>query len=68
MYKPEYGDPVCTVRMPGWMKRGLDVLANREGTTVSEILRDLASNELQRNGITERGSQPLPGQLSMMDK
>lgn len=68
MYKPEYGDPICAVRMPGWMRRGLDLLARQQGTTLSEILRGLAAEELKRNGITEMAAKPLPGQRSMFDK
>ena len=63
MYKPEYGDPTLAVRFPIWMHTGLKVAARREGTTVSEILRELAAGRLKEHGITAESCKPIQGQV-----
>lgn len=62
MYKPEYGDPVLTMRLPVWAHSGLKIAARREGTTVSALLRELAFEKLKEHGITGVGEEPIEGQ------
>ena len=65
MYKPEYGEPTMTVRLPIWMHTGLKVAAQREGTTVSAILRGLAADKLKEHGITATSAEPIRGQITL---
>lgn len=55
MYKKEYGDPVVTVRMPKWQIAGLKLVARKEHTTPSELIRDMVAAVLYENGITPKG-------------
>ena len=67
MYKPEYGEPVMTLRLPTWMHAGLKIAARKEGTTVSGILRELAAAKLKEHGITAEGAKPIDGQITLED-
>ena len=60
----QYGDPVITVRMPKNMVTGLKLMADKRGTTASEIIRNLISDELKSWGITQT-AEPIPGQMKL---
>lgn len=61
----KYGDPIMTLRLPTWMISGIKLVARKEGTTVSEIIRDMVAAVLAENGITERGMQVIEGQIKL---
>lgn len=57
-----WGQPILTVRMPQAVIDGLKDLADRQQSSVSQILRELAEAELDREGIPHRNTKPLEGQ------
>lgn len=66
MYKPEYGDPVVTIRLPKGMIAGAKIAARRHDTNMSALIRDLLGNQLDQDGINWRNlSAPTPGQKSI---
>ncbi len=68
MYKPEYGDPVVTLRLPAGMIAAAKMLARRDDTSFSGLVRDLLSDRLDQEGINWcNPSTPTPGQLSLDD-
>ena len=68
MYKPEYGDPVVTLRLPKGMISGAKMYARRHDTTMSALIRDLLDQQLLQDGINWRNlSTPAPGQKSIDD-
>lgn len=58
------GNPVYTVRLTRQEIAGLKMLAERQGSSTSEILRDLLRDELKRNGISLQ-DEPLEGQVRL---
>jgi hypothetical protein len=66
MCKPNYGDPVVTLRLPREMIAGARMAAARHDTTLSGLVRDLIADQLDRDGIDWRGaSTPTPGQITL---
>lgn len=61
-YKPGWGDPVFTVRLPSPYKKALKQLASDEGRTTSDILRSLIEEELKRKGY-RLTDEPIEGQM-----
>lgn len=61
-YKPGWGDPVFTVRLPAPLKTALKKLASDEGRTTSDILRSLVEEELKRKGY-RLTDEPIEGQM-----
>lgn len=68
MYKPEYGDPVVTLRLPRQMVAAAKIAAKRHGTTLSGLMRRLLVDQLQKDGITwQDAAEPIPGQQTLDD-
>lgn len=68
MYKPEYGDPVVTLRLPRGMIAAAKIAAKRHDTTFSGLVRRLLDDQLQQDGIDWcNASTPTPGQKSIDD-
>ena len=67
MWKPEYGNPVLTVRLPRSMITAGKICARRHNTTLSELLRRLLDEQLQTDGIDWQTIKPIPGQTSIDD-
>lgn len=68
MYKPEYGDPVVTLRLPKGMIAAARMLAARDDMTFSSLVRDMLSDRLDQEGINWcTPSEPTPGQLTLND-
>ena len=65
MQKNYYGDPVLTLRMPAWQITGLKLVARKENTTPSELIRDMVAAILAENGITEAGMKVIEGQIKL---
>ena len=65
MRKERYGDPILTIRMPAWQISGLKLVARKEKTTPSALIRDIVAAVLHENGITEKGMEVIKGQISM---
>lgn len=63
MYKPEYGNPTVTLRIPPGMIAAGKICARRHDTTFSALLRDLLEKQLDQDGIDWcNASKPIPGQ------
>ena len=60
-----YGDPILTVRMPAWQITGLKLVARKENSTPSELIRDMVAAILAENGITEKGIKVIDGQIRL---
>lgn len=58
------GRPIITLRLDAATIAALKISASQHGQTVSDLLRQLIADQLQRDGITVT-SEPLPGQISM---
>ena len=56
------GRPIITLRLPREYIAGLKILAREEGTTVSDLLRDLIKGELDAHHISVE-PKPLEGQI-----
>ena len=68
MYKPEYGDPVVTLRLPRGMIAAAKIAAKRHDTTFSGLVRRLLDDQLQQDGIDWcNPSTPIPGQTTIDD-
>ena len=58
-----WGDPIMSVRLPSWMISGIKLVARKEKTTASELIRDMVAAVLAENGITEKGMKVIEGQI-----
>ncbi len=68
MYKPEYGDPVVTLRLPRQMIAAARMCARRHDTTLSGLIRRLLDDQLQQDGIPwQTPPTPIPGQKGIDD-
>ena len=68
MYKPEYGDPVVTLRLPRQMIAAARISAQRHDTTLSGLIRSLIVDQLDQDGISWcEPSEPTPGQVTLDD-
>ena len=67
MYKPTYGDPVVTLRLPRGMIAAAKIAARRHDTTFSGLIRGLIEDQLSQDGIVWCNAQPTPGQKSIDD-
>ncbi len=68
MYKPEYGDPVVTLRLPKGMIAAAKIYAKRNDTTFSGLVRDLLNDRLEQEGISWcTPSEPTTGQITLDD-
>ena len=68
MYKPEYGDPVVTLRLPRQMMTAAKICARRHDTTLSGLIRRLIDDQLHQDGITwQVPPTSIPGQKSIDD-
>ena len=66
MCKPNYGDPVVTMRLPREMIAGARMAAARHDTTLSGMVRDMIADRLDQDGIDWRGtSTPTQGQITL---
>lgn len=65
MYKPYYGEPVMSLRLPRWQRAALHRLARQRDTTTSALVRALIDDELTAAGLTPISTQPHPGQDSI---
>ena len=67
-YKPTYGEPVVTLRIPKPMIAAAKVSARRHDTTLSGLMRDLLTKQLDQDGIDWRTpSEPIEGQQTIDD-
>lgn len=66
MTSKRYGDPVLTLRIPKESLAALKLLAARESTSVSGILRALIDQRLKESGITP-APVPVDGQITSID-
>ena len=55
------GRPIITLRMEPATISALKICARRHGLTVSDLIRQLIDNQLERDGIS-RATTPIPGQ------
>ena len=62
MYKPEYGDPVFTVRLPRTYHAALKALANKQQSSAAAIVRELIKDELKLHGFA-LDAKPIEGQV-----
>ena len=68
MYKPNYGDPVVTLRLPKGMIVAAKIAARRHDTTFSGLVRRLLDDQLHQDGIDWCNlSKPIPGQKGIDD-
>lgn len=68
MYKPEYGNPVVTLRLPRQMINAAKICARRHDTSLSELMRRLLEDQLDQDGINwQTPSKPIPGQKGIDD-
>lgn len=67
MWKPHYGHPTLTVRLPIWQHTGLRVVARRHDTTVSALLQNYVRDLLASEGITGDTTTIIPGQTRIPD-
>ena len=68
MYKPSYGDPVVTLRLPKGMITAARIAAKRHDTTFSGLVRQLLDDQLRQDGLDWcRASKPTPGQITVDD-
>ena len=68
MYKPEYGDPVVTLRLPKAMIAAGKQCARRHDTTLSGLIRRLLDDQLTQDGINwQIPPTPMPGQKGIDD-
>ena len=58
------GRPIITLRLDVATIAALKMSANKNGLTVSDLLRQLIDDQLQRDGISAT-SKPIEGQISM---
>lgn len=58
------GRPIITLRLDASTIAALKIAARNHGLTVSDLIRQLITDQLQRDGITAT-SETLEGQLSM---
>ena len=58
------GRPILTLRLGPEIIAALKLDANRHGLTVSDLLRQLIDEQLERDGIST-ASKPIDGQMSM---
>ena len=65
MWKPEYGDPTMTIRLPRPMIAAAKRCARLHNTNVSELLRRLLAEQLDTDGIDWQTVKPTPGQTSL---
>ena len=65
MTAKRYGDPVLTLRMPRAVINALKIEAAKQGCTVSDILRELAEEELTSKGYRFT-DETLEGQQSFV--
>ena len=66
MCKPNYGDPVVTMRLPREMIAGARMAAARHDTTLSGLVRDLIADRLNQDGIHwQIPTEPTPGQITL---
>ena len=68
MYKPNYGDPVVTLRLPRAMIAAARTCARRHDTTLSGLIRQLLVDQLSQDGINwQTPPNPIPGQKGIDD-
>ena len=68
MYKPEYGDPVVTLRLPRAMITAAKSCARRHDTTLSGLIRQLLDDQLSQDGINwQTPPASIPGQKGIDD-
>ena len=68
MYKPEYGDPVVTIRLPKPMISAAKMAAQKHSTTFSGLIRQLLADQLEQDGLTwQKPTEPIKGQTSIDD-
>ena len=68
MYKPTYGDPVVTLRLPRQMVAAAKIAAKRHDTTLSGLMRRLLVDQLRQDGITwQDAAESIPGQQTLDD-
>jgi hypothetical protein len=68
MYKPDYGDPVVTLRLPKGMIARAKIAAKRHDMSFSSLIRDLLSDRLDQEGINWCSlSETIPGQTTLDD-
>ena len=60
MWKPYYGEPTLTVRLPIWQHDALKTVARRRYTNVSALLRRLIFEMLAEEGLVPDGEQQNP--------
>lgn len=65
MNKPYRGSPILCVRLPEWQINGLKLIARKEKSTTSDLIRDMVAAILHENGITERGMKVIDGQIRL---
>ena len=64
MAKKHRGRPIIALRLDASRIAALKMAASKHGLTVSDLLRQLIDDQLNRDGI-QTTSEPLPGQISM---
>ena len=67
MWKPEYGNPTMTIRLPKPMIAAAKRCARLHDTNVSELIRGLLADQLEDDGINWQTIKPTPGQTSIDD-
>lgn len=58
----QYGDPIITVRLPSGMIVAAKQSAQIHDTTLSALIRDLITQQIDRDGLTWQTIEAIDGQ------